>query len=73
MKKLKLDLEALAVDSFRIAGARGEGTVEAHEVPTYPYKTCDAACSYGCTTGASYLEAYCPPASTATTCVAYKK
>ena len=72
MKKLKLDVEDLAVNSFAIAGARGEGTVEAHAVPTYPYRTCDAACSYGCTTGASYLEAYCPPASTATGCVALK-
>ena len=69
MKKLKLDLEALTVDSFRVAGAGGDGTVNAHEVPTYPYATCDAACSYTCTTGASYLEAYCPPPSTRTGCV----
>jgi len=71
MKKLKLDVETLAVDSFRIAASSKDGgTVQAHEVPTYPYATCDAACSYGCTTGASYLEAYCPPPSTRTGCVA---
>jgi hypothetical protein len=73
MKKLKLDLEALAVDSFSIAAVRGDGTVEAHEAPTYPYATCDAACSYTCTTGASYLEAFCPPPSTRTGCVAERK
>lgn len=68
MKKLKLDVEALAVDSFTIAAAKGDGTVQANAVPTPPYQTCDAACSYGCTTGASYLAAYCPPPSTRTTC-----
>jgi hypothetical protein len=73
MNKLKLDLEALAVDSFSIVAARGEGTVEAHEVPTVPYATCDAACSYTCTTGASYLAAFCPPPSTRTGCVAERK
>jgi hypothetical protein len=67
MNKLKLDVEALAVDSFAVAGARGEGTVEAHAAPTYPYVTC------GCTTGASYLEAFCPPPSTRTGCVAERK
>lgn len=70
MKKLKLDLEALAVDSFTIAGANGEGTVQGNEVPTVPYATCDAACSYTCTTGGSYFAAFCPPPSTKTTCAA---
>lgn len=56
MTKLKLDVEMLAVDSFTTAAGGAEaGTVQAHEVPTYPYKTC------GCTTGASYRAAYCPP------------
>ena len=63
MTKLKLDLDTLAVDSFAIAGVKGDGTVQANEAPTYPYATCT------CTTGASYLEAYCPPPSTRTTCV----
>ena len=62
MKKLTLDLDALAVDSFDIAVAEEDGTVNGFEAPTYPYPSC------GCTTGASYLEAYCPPPSTRTTC-----
>jgi hypothetical protein len=71
MKKLMLDVDSLAVDSFPVAEAIQEaGTVQGMEVPTPPYRTCDAACTYTCTTGASYLEAYCPPASTATGCVA---
>ena len=68
MNKLKLDVEALAVDSFSIAeGARDAGTVEAYDAPTYPAPSC------GCTTGASYLEAFCPPPSTRTGCVAERK
>jgi hypothetical protein len=56
MKKLQLDVETLAVESFSTAAASKEtGTVRAHEVPTYPYRTC------GCTTGASYMAAFCPP------------
>jgi len=70
MKKLKLDVEKLAVDSFPVSEATEEaGTVQGMEVPTPPYATCDAACTYTCTTGASYLEAYCPPPSTRTGCV----
>ena len=68
MKKLKLDVEALAVDSFTIPAVKGDGTVQANAVPTPPYATCDGACSYTCTTGASYLAAFCPPPSTRTTC-----
>ena len=63
MKKLKLDVEALAVDSF--ATARGEdrsGTVQAHEAPTHPYASC------GCTTGASFAAFFCPPPATNNTC-----
>lgn len=63
MKKLTLDIETLAVESFAIAVAKEDGTVNAFEAPTYPAPSC------GCTTGASYLEAYCPPPSTRTTCV----
>jgi len=64
MNKLKLDVETLAVDSFPIAAAGvDEGTVQGHEfAPTPPYASC------GCTTGASYRAAFCPPPSTATTC-----
>lgn len=64
MKKLNLDLETLTVDSFAIAAGTPEsGTVQGYDAPTYPYPSC------GCTTGASFLEAYCPPPSTKTTCV----
>jgi len=67
MKKLTLDVDSLTVDSFPITGAvREAGTVQGMEVPTPPYATCDAACTYTCTTGASYLEAFCPPPSTRT-------
>ncbi|HEX8907346.1 MAG TPA: hypothetical protein VF771_21015 [Longimicrobiaceae bacterium] len=63
MKKLTLHLDTLAVDSFSIAADGAEaGTVHAQEAPTYPYYTC------GCTTGASYAAAFCPPPSTATGC-----
>lgn len=59
MQKVKLDVQALAVDSFPVAGAMADaGTVRGFEVPTPPYASC------GCTTGASYLAAYCPPPST---------
>lgn len=64
MKKLKLDLEALAVSSFPIDVAASEaGTVKAYDAPTPPYASC------GCTTGGSYLAVFCPPPSTRTTCV----
>lgn len=63
MKKLRLDVETLAVDSFATArGAGRDGTVQGHEAPTYPYYTC------GCTTGASYNAAFCPPPATNNTC-----
>ena len=40
MRKLKLDLESIAVDSFATAPEAGEpGSVEAHEmIDTSPYK-----------------------------------
>jgi hypothetical protein len=64
MKKLKLDVEALAVDSFSTARGEGRnGTVQAHENPSIPpYATC------GCTTGASYAAFFCPPPATNNTC-----
>lgn len=63
MQKMKLDLDTLAVESFRMAGETYDaGTVEAYEAPTPPYATC------GCTTGASYVARFCPPPSTRTTC-----
>lgn len=63
MQKMKLDLEALAVESFLMTGdAPMSGTVAAYEAPTPPYATC------GCTTGASYVARFCPPPSTRTTC-----
>lgn len=63
MRKMKLDLETLAVESFRTAGdAYAGGTVNAYDAPTPPYDSC------GCTTGASYIARFCPPPSTRTTC-----
>lgn len=56
MKKLKLDVETLAVDSFPTAAAAKEtGTVQGYDAPTYPYPSC------GCTTGGSWVAALCPP------------
>lgn len=41
MRKLTLQLDELAVESFPTAGIDGEaGTVQANEVPTPPYYTC---------------------------------
>ncbi|HEX2211142.1 MAG TPA: hypothetical protein VHG93_25890 [Longimicrobium sp.] len=63
MRKMKLDPETLAVESFRTAGdAHAGGTVNAYDAPTPPYDSC------GCTTGASYIARFCPPPSTRTTC-----
>lgn len=46
MKKLKLDVETLAVDSFRITGpSHGHrGTVRGNE-PTYTCRTWEASCN----------------------------
>jgi hypothetical protein len=45
MKKLKLQAEEVAVESFPVNAIEGEiGTVEGQEVaPTPPYKTCPLA------------------------------
>lgn len=63
MRKMQLDLDTLAVESFPVsAEALESGTVAAYEAPTPPYASC------GCTTGASYIARFCPPPSTKTTC-----
>lgn len=50
MKKLKLQAEEVAVESFPISAVEGEiGTVEGQEAPTPPYKTCYATrMTYDC-------------------------
>ena len=56
MRKMKLDLETLNVESFGTAcDVLSDGTVAAYEAPTPPYASC------GCTTGASYVARFCPP------------
>ena len=41
MKKMKLQVQELAVESFPLSQAEAElGTVHGQEVPTPPYKTC---------------------------------
>jgi hypothetical protein len=63
MRKMKLDLDTLAVDSFGTAAEVSvDGTVAAYEAPTPPYASC------GCTTGASYIARFCPPPATNNTC-----
>lgn len=63
MQKMRLNLDALAVETFRTAvEPEVHGTVDAYEAPTPPYASC------GCTTGASYIARFCPPPSTRTTC-----
>ncbi|HET7462361.1 MAG TPA: hypothetical protein VFJ82_13995 [Longimicrobium sp.] len=65
MKKVKLDVDTLAVESFpTAASAEQAGTVQGFDAPTPPYASC------GCTTGASYLEAFCPPPISNNTCAA---
>jgi hypothetical protein len=46
MKKLKLDVEALAVVSFETRAEQGVGTVEAHELAwtKYPCRSIDIGC-----------------------------
>lgn len=63
MKKLRLDVEALAVDSFTTAStANGsKGTVHAHFATRGSPNTCNAGCCNTCVD--------CPPAPTvAATC-----
>jgi hypothetical protein len=41
MKKMKLQIQELAVESFPLSEIEAElGTVHGQEVPTPPYKTC---------------------------------
>ena len=49
MKKMKLSLDALAVESFSVESARGEGTVKGHEGPTGQF-TCNESCAPTCRT-----------------------
>ena len=43
MKKMKLQIQELAVESFPISEIEGEaGTVHGEMAPTPPYKTCPA-------------------------------
>jgi hypothetical protein len=53
MEKLKLNVEALAVESFDAGAARGEakGTVRGHAVPNTQQFRCTYFCSYACPTG----------------------
>ncbi|HEX2207191.1 MAG TPA: hypothetical protein VHG93_05875 [Longimicrobium sp.] len=47
MKKLKLDVESLAVESFEaVAADAGRGTVEGHFVPTNPWCAANSYKSY---------------------------
>lgn len=83
MRKLKLDLEELAVDSFDTRAEDGDarGTVRAHEsegggcnYATYEYVSCDysdcggASCAYQCGTGSGGTSGATIP-SYATYCV----
>ncbi|HEU0016157.1 MAG TPA: pinensin family lanthipeptide [Longimicrobium sp.] len=54
MRKLKLDLDALAVESFETAadGAPAAGTVHAHH-HTRGHDTCQFSCELGCTNDVS--------------------
>ncbi|MBB4634785.1 hypothetical protein [Longimicrobium terrae] len=66
MRKMQLDLDTLAVESFPVSPeTRGAGTVDAYEAPTPPYASC------GCTTGASYIARFCPPPVSKTTCAEF--
>ena len=58
MKKLRLSVEALAVDSFATAetGDRAQGTVHAHFATRGSPNTCNVGCCNTCVD--------CPPAPT---------
>jgi hypothetical protein len=50
MRKLRLDVEALAVQSFQCEAGRGraaDGTVHGHQ-ETWPFR-CTQFCTYNCT------------------------
>lgn len=59
MKKIRLDLEQLAVESFATARGRGaeKGTVRGHDDRGEAY-SCEKDCSWGCTSH-SGLDAWC--------------
>jgi len=53
MGKLKLDLEAIEVESFAVAAERTEaGTVHGH-AKSYPFASCEANTCYQATCGAT--------------------
>ncbi|HEU0053050.1 MAG TPA: hypothetical protein VFQ39_07725 [Longimicrobium sp.] len=53
MRKLKLEVETLAVESFEAFAApvEAKGTVRANEVPNTQQFRCTYFCSYACPTG----------------------
>lgn len=55
MQKLKLDLEALTLESFESDRpvAEEKGTVQGHFVPNTQQVKCTYFCSYACPTGFS--------------------
>jgi len=46
MKKLKLDVEELALSSFDTETVKGDGTVQGHFVPTNPWCAANTYKSY---------------------------
>lgn len=65
MKKLALDLDGLAVESFDTAPAAGRGgTVHARSGTTYADEscngTCDFSCAHSCVSCAWTCDAACP-------------
>jgi len=64
MNKLKLDLEALAVESFAVAeGVEERGTVRGRQADTIRDQSCALSCYYvGCTADwCTFRSGCCPP------------
>jgi hypothetical protein len=63
MRKLKLDVDNLAVESFTPESARkaGGGTVHAHDAPTRNANTCN---NFSCQVGCTYDESCYNPCAT---------
>jgi hypothetical protein len=61
MKKVRLDLEQLAVESFATARGRGaeKGTVRGHDSGSEAY-SCWADCTWGCVSHSGYEWCICP-------------
>lgn len=63
MKKIRLDLEQLAVESFATARARRaeKGTVRAHDSGTEAW-SCEQYCTFGCYSHSGLeVGCICPP------------